>query len=668
MDGETRKFAEAFGFFGLGALSSALGLAGMKTFRKKVEGPILKQQDAFSAKEVGAVLLSFAVFMPESKWKFALAGAGAGMHTEELIDKFWKDTKLSPMTSGSLSLTGRFERDMRESALAMKYSKLIHYDPTLPLAEKEKIILPIFPRIIKEQRDNPLQHEAIQEYRTETGTSADRWTLNDSFWFQQWILHHGVYTANEGLWWGHDRFRTLAKLLRDRRQGKYTKNGQPAFEFDCVQKDEKVLVSDGMTYRAVPIKDLEPFGPWKAVSYNWFEKRFVFRDIRRVIPKGPLDAYRVYLKNGMSFIATNDHPVFEHDGEHIREVGVVAGKPRKVSTVLKLPELDTRSPLTDAQLWALGNYVAEGWVGSQGQIWVSSGKDPSIPSMLDAAGLDYTAHESSLKNGVVSYYLRKNDGTAAFRGFLAECGKGAHEKKFPSWTFGLPKRSIEAMLAGYAAGDGYVRKPYSTKDPREPVHRRLIYNTVSQPLTSDLRLSHMVLGSPLYSYYCEHSRGFTDSPIYRLYDNTNSRFRKPLTGYSGLGETAVARVEYIGKRNMYDITVDVDHNFVLAESGAIVSNCDDGDTSHNQLVDSYGRYPTYHLLISQKPATQGIHPLHHILPAVKAGNKMWAVETIKNYPIVPLEKIGRIFSNLQRAVLVYPDETWEELNDWKRDL
>lgn len=212
--------------FGLGALT---GLAGSSAFRQVMNArqariaEINEVKDRFHVKEIAGLLLSFSAFLPGGKWKFALAGAGAGMTAEELVAAMWKKAGLHPMTAG----------DLNDIPMITRFSKVVSFPATLSVREKEKIILPLFANIIDEQRENPLQDRAIAEYQAETGTSRDRWTLEDSLLFQKWLLYWGTYTANEGLWWGHDRWRTLAKLMRDRRQGFTRKDGHNSFMNDC---------------------------------------------------------------------------------------------------------------------------------------------------------------------------------------------------------------------------------------------------------------------------------------------------------------------------------------------------------------------------------------------------------------------------------------------------
>jgi hypothetical protein len=93
------------------------------------------------------------------------------------------------------------------------------------LQEKEAIILPYFSAVILEQRPNPLQHKAIERVIKEVHMNRQKLSLTDMFWLQNFFLFYGEYEADEGLWGGHDRIRTLAKLLRVRDSGNWERDG-----------------------------------------------------------------------------------------------------------------------------------------------------------------------------------------------------------------------------------------------------------------------------------------------------------------------------------------------------------------------------------------------------------------------------------------------------------
>jgi hypothetical protein len=174
-------------------------------------------------KELGPLVMLASTFAPEHALKYAAAGFGMGMTIDDVIWHTLEEMKIKPLP---INQTG--DLDFIE-----KYSKLYYIDENLSGPEKEALILPIFPRIIEEQRENPMQQTAVRRLKQELHLKPNTMSLMDCYWLQQWFLYWGQYSGNEGLKPGHDRFRTIAKLMRVRDSGTVMKNGHPAFVYDC---------------------------------------------------------------------------------------------------------------------------------------------------------------------------------------------------------------------------------------------------------------------------------------------------------------------------------------------------------------------------------------------------------------------------------------------------
>jgi len=102
---------------------------------------------------------------------------------------------------------------------------------------------------------------------------------------------------------------------------------------------------------------------------------------------------------------------------------------------------------------------------------------------------------------------------------------------------------------------------------------KLIYNTSSTLLAKQLRFMHWVLGEPLYSWYQVNHQGAGKYPIWRLYAGQKGTYTREIL--DGVSKVPVKAIEYVGEERTYDITVADTHNFVLADSGLIVHNCED---------------------------------------------------------------------------------------------
>jgi len=277
--------------------------------------------------------------------------------------------------------------------------------------------------------------------------------------------------------------------------------------------------------------------------------------------------------------------------------------------------------------------------------------------MLDEASVDYSKSRNG--SGVPIYYFRQGN---PILDLIKETGGCAKEKKMPSWVSGLTPFGIQNLLNGYCYGDGHVYKEHF--DSRGyGQNRNLTYSTSSMQLARDLRILHWVLGKPLYTDYIADGGGASHCPMYRMHWNPNSVFAKELL--PGTSSVGIKSIEPDGEAEVFDITVEKTHNFVLADSGVIAGNCDDGATVTNQVMDSFG-FPTKYALISQKPEkVDGVHPLHHIFPLVKAKGRLWMVETIKQAPIVPLEFCYEIFNGLQRVVVINDDGSYYDFEKWR---
>lgn len=195
--------------------------AGM--YRQAVEENIMSKLPAPRGSQIGTLVTFFSTILPESKIKYFIAGAGIGATIDDVLLQVFKGYNVPKIKLG----------DLKPFDPIIKYSSLLHVDENLPLSEKEAIILPFFAQTIVDQRDNPLQQQAIQRLLKEVHIDKNKMGLLDCYWLQQWILYYGEYEGNEGLWPGHDRIRTLAKLMRVRDSGSRMKDGHAAFFFDC---------------------------------------------------------------------------------------------------------------------------------------------------------------------------------------------------------------------------------------------------------------------------------------------------------------------------------------------------------------------------------------------------------------------------------------------------
>lgn len=212
-------------YSGAGIASGMVAHRFAGAFRKEIETSIRKKVKRSKGKlgVVGPATIFLSMILPEDEVKYFMGGVGTGVTVDDVILRALETYKYNKIDV----------KDVGEWEYIKKFSSLLHVDPDLHLPDKEAIILPHFPAVIMEQRRNPLQTKAIERVIKETGINIKQPGLVDAYWIQKWWLYYGIYQAQEGLYPGQDRIRTLSKLLRVRDNGNLEKDGHPAYLFDC---------------------------------------------------------------------------------------------------------------------------------------------------------------------------------------------------------------------------------------------------------------------------------------------------------------------------------------------------------------------------------------------------------------------------------------------------
>jgi len=359
---------------------------------------------------------------------------------------------------------------------------------------------------------------------------------------------------------------------------------------DCISADTEIICVIDNHYEAIPISKLEGMKNVKVPSYNFETQAIEIKPVTAVIPKGRKGVYEIQLRNGTSFECTANHRLFRTPTTYNRE-GVeecVASdldtsqhgnnSRHQLVTLRKLPSLNGKSPVSPDELWVYGHYAAEGYSrrASPNTYAVSiAGDNLQLRQLLAWKLLRLGVPFSfSKRSRHASMYI----GSSPLRDKLSTLGHNAFEKKFPDFVTGLGSDDIEALLDGYILGDTWLPK----KDKVYCLSKKntvLMHTTSSDKLAQQLRLLHFILGRPLYNQYQLHHGGSGHQPIWRLYENKNPVFNRPLRSteggmYPDLSKVGVSRIVSKGEQETFDITVKDNHNFFLAKSGVLVHNCD----------------------------------------------------------------------------------------------
>jgi len=344
---------------------------------------------------------------------------------------------------------------------------------------------------------------------------------------------------------------------------------------DCLSLDTKIICYEKGKYEIKYLGDLK-IGD-EVLSYNWSLGLYEPKPVTNIIRKPPLPAVNVQLRNGTAFISTLDHHFFQyHKAENglfrkrLRDIDSAKGSVNKILLAREIPSLNQIGKVKKAQLWLEGVYAAEGWAsqarrGSSCLKVQIAGDDPSYKFQIASHLIQLGVPFSMSKRSRHSYFTIHS---SSLRDVFLQMGHNAFEKRFVENRSSGSIEQIEMLLDGYAKGDAYLN-PVNIP----PSHRVRIYATSSDELAFQVRLLHVILGRPLHSWYQTNHQGVGKSPIWRLTENTNSIFNKDVL--PGVSKVAIKAMTEVGLREVIDITVKDNHNFVLADSHVIASNCED---------------------------------------------------------------------------------------------
>lgn len=376
--------------------------------------------------------------------------------------------------------------------------------------------------------------------------------------------------------------------------------GQVPASFDCLTGDTRIVARDSSGgYARIPIRELRE--GQEVLSYSTSRGRFEWQPITGWWNKGVRNIVSVRLGNGAAVNITRDHrllgfrrrgtyPHLEWRLEETRVSDLIQyrsshseGSGLQLAYARQLPEATSVNEPTEMS-WLEGMYLAEGH--SQGSSVSIANDSHELREKVSQAvlALGSTSRESKRKVSA-SVFIHKGTVSDHLRTF----GAKSWQKGIPDSHLSLAASSVAALLDGYCTGDGWVgtvEAPLSVNPV--PV---VMYSTISEALAHDLFFLHMRTGQPLnYERQMNH-QGAGRSSIWRLRSYPESRRhhradrREDLPGLAALH---VRSIESRGRAEVYDIAVRENHNFVLADSGLVVHNCDDKAILLASLARSIG--------------------------------------------------------------------------------
>ena len=371
---------------------------------------------------------------------------------------------------------------------------------------------------------------------------------------------------------------------------------------DCFTGDTKIIVVNKETkyYELKSLKELEfSWQKYQALSYNFKTQQYEFKNITAFMNKGEKPVKKYWLKNNTYFKCTDNHRFFTANALHnvtqydiLNKNGSIKIKEieaKNLSTDWRKPEhfifMANSIPALNAYkedkeiAWLKGLYTAEGY-SEKYHVCIANDNlliRKKVESILTKHNIPYS-NSKRLKCGYQSILK------SSLKQELQEFGHNAFDKDIPSAYLSMGEEEIEFLLDGNADGDGYrLKEKYNDG-------KKLVYSTSSDSLCEKIFFLHLILNRPLTIYHSIKHGGVGKKPIWRLYENINNRQKREYL--NGIGKIGVKRIEDVGIEEVYDITVEDNHNFILW-NGVIAHNCEDihlfiADAIHRALgLESY---------------------------------------------------------------------------------
>lgn len=392
----------------------------------------------------------------------------------------------------------------------------------------------------------------------------------------------------------------------------------------CFAGDTEVLVKNKKTNFVTKrkIKDLlESFQDYQVLSYNTvggYSPRW--RNILHAINRGPKRMFEVTLTGGHKIRCTADHKFAVADGaprlrfDEIRnislrqegyqacDVGVVC--------VNKVPEYVnperglriSQTPFDNFTMKVFGIYAAEGSLGKHGELQIRQKKSDyvfdTVKSWAEMNNLPYRVNRDGSKHSGIFVTLgSREDLLEVFKSF----GPDASSKQIPDSVLAGSAAQLEHFMEGFIAGDGTL----GNTNPSTNIEYNLY--TSSEQLVKDLCLIGLKIGKPLQvsqrarrdqiMYIDGVITGRQRHPAYHLAYNARAH-RLEESALPHTGKLAVTRFKDTETiEDAYDLTIEGNSWFVLAQSGVLV---------HNSDIDARFELGTQHVWMAKCFCSDGV--------------------------------------------------------------
>lgn len=361
---------------------------------------------------------------------------------------------------------------------------------------------------------------------------------------------------------------------------------------DCIKWDQLIQTSNR---GPVQIKDLTT----KDKVFSWSDGKLTVNKIEKVWSKGVKKTYAVTTLHRKRIEGTYEHPVLTAQYEKLsynRGKWSYEWKPlgslTKKDLIVTVKEIGTDKEchevngvhIDDDLLYLLGLYIGDGSL-ERYKLHISEFDSERVASIHRIVKNRWGANCSTTAKKGVSIYS-----VALVKDFeaLGITKKLSFEKTLPDWLWKLSKEQIKTFIAGYVDSDGNVQKhgekvttaiastSYTLLQQIRNLCLFVGYTHIGSVTLRKRKLPIIINGKqlnedtikPIYSF--EFRTGSKKSISY-LYDNIPSLQKFLPSDDTNFRLETVFSIEETGEHEVYDISVENDHNFIA--EGIVVHNC-----------------------------------------------------------------------------------------------
>jgi len=333
---------------------------------------------------------------------------------------------------------------------------------------------------------------------------------------------------------------------------------------DCLEENTDILIKDGIK----KIKDLE-LGDL-VLSYNYDKKQYEYKKVINKWDKGILEGNIIKLLNGHKIIATDEHRFYcrsrESDKERyeikrLKDINFNYWVKKHIHCVCLLPDgnVDVNKDLA----YIMGIYLAEGY-SEKYHIRIAQDKKDIRKKIEQALNNLNVSYSKSKRTVHASYSILKS----GIKDDLRKLGLNSFDKKIPLETLTWNKKSLFKLIEGMLDGDGTDRNKKWNPD-----NSLWEFSTSSEQVAKMFNIICRKVYGNCWFYKQENHQGVGIKPIYRLRYNPKGLSNKEI--FNGISRVSIKSLEKVSGKHYYDIEVEDNHNFVLADSGVISHNCED---------------------------------------------------------------------------------------------